>query len=249
MNQDFQPNRQRPRRYKARPGTASQTNQAPSEMDSTTDETVDNGSSPDIAQEIAEARMAEQAATESSAPDAASAVSADSAPTSPNQNNQRPPRDGNNNNQQQQQARREADQVRREAENQRRQQEQQRRDQERRTRDDETRRRQQEQSRREAEDRARLPTEDLCKKAWEVYLAEVSEEGVELFPDNDARELARRSFRLAEIFLLEELKARRPVSPPREPREDKSAGTHSAPPSSAESGSQEPAPAQDAPAA
>ena len=65
--------------------------------------------------------------------------------------------------------------------------------------------------------------DDLCKKAWEVYLAEVSEEGVELFPDNDARELARRSFRLAEIFLLEELRARRPPPPPpREPRDQRS---------------------------
>ena len=64
-----------------------------------------------------------------------------------------------------------------------------------------------------------MPMDDLCKLARDIYLAEVSEEGVELFPDNDARELARRSFRLAEIFLIEELRARRPPPPPpREPR-------------------------------
>jgi hypothetical protein len=74
-----------------------------------------------------------------------------------------------------------------------------------------------------------MPVDELCKKAWDIYLAEVSEEGVELFPDNDARELARRSFRLAEIFLQEELRARRPPSPPpareyREYREPRNGG-------------------------
>jgi hypothetical protein len=44
----------------------------------------------------------------------------------------------------------------------------------------------------------------LAKNAWKIYLAEVSEEGVALIGDNDARELARRCFRLAEIFLEEE---------------------------------------------
>jgi hypothetical protein len=64
-----------------------------------------------------------------------------------------------------------------------------------------------------------MPADDLCKKAWDIYLAEVSEEGVELFPDNDARELARRSFRLAEIFMQEEMRVRRPPPPPpRDPR-------------------------------
>ena len=43
----------------------------------------------------------------------------------------------------------------------------------------------------------------LAKFAWKIYLAEVSEEGVALIHDNDAKELARRCFRLAEIFLDE----------------------------------------------
>lgn len=52
--------------------------------------------------------------------------------------------------------------------------------------------------------RPRLDPEKVAKKAWKIYLAEVSEEGVALIGDNDARELSRRCFRLAEIFLEEQ---------------------------------------------
>jgi hypothetical protein len=52
--------------------------------------------------------------------------------------------------------------------------------------------------------RPRLDPEQLAKFAWKIYLAEVSEEGVALIGDNDARELSRRCFRLAEIFLEEQ---------------------------------------------
>ncbi len=45
--------------------------------------------------------------------------------------------------------------------------------------------------------------EKVAKNAWKIFLAEVSEEGVALIGDNDARELARRCFRLSEIFLEE----------------------------------------------
>lgn len=44
----------------------------------------------------------------------------------------------------------------------------------------------------------------IAKNAWKIFLAEVSEEGVALIGDNDARELTRRCFRLAEIFAEEE---------------------------------------------
>jgi hypothetical protein len=44
---------------------------------------------------------------------------------------------------------------------------------------------------------------DLSNKAWKIYLAEVSEEGIALINDQDAREIARRCFRLAELFLDE----------------------------------------------
>jgi len=52
--------------------------------------------------------------------------------------------------------------------------------------------------------RNRPDQDKIAKNAWKIFLAEVSEEGVALIGDNDARELARRCFRLAEIFLEEE---------------------------------------------
>ena len=50
--------------------------------------------------------------------------------------------------------------------------------------------------------------EILAKKAWKIFLAEVSEEGVALISDHDARELSRRCFRLAEIFIEEQNRRR-----------------------------------------
>ena len=52
--------------------------------------------------------------------------------------------------------------------------------------------------------RRKLDPGKVAKNAWKIFLAEVSEEGVALIGDNDARELARRCFRLSEIFLEEE---------------------------------------------
>ena len=52
--------------------------------------------------------------------------------------------------------------------------------------------------------RVKIDSEQLAKFAWKIYLAEVSEEGVALVGDGDARELSRRCFRLAEIFLEEQ---------------------------------------------
>ena len=52
--------------------------------------------------------------------------------------------------------------------------------------------------------RAPIDPEILSRKAWKIFLAEVSEEGVALIGDQDARELARRCFRLAEIFIEEQ---------------------------------------------
>lgn len=54
--------------------------------------------------------------------------------------------------------------------------------------------------------RRKLDPAKVAKNAWKIFLAEVSEEGVALVGDNDARELARRCFRLSEIFLEEEEK-------------------------------------------
>lgn len=52
--------------------------------------------------------------------------------------------------------------------------------------------------------RSKLDPAVVARRAWKIYLAEVSEEGVALINDHDARELSRRCFRLAEIFLEEQ---------------------------------------------
>lgn len=52
--------------------------------------------------------------------------------------------------------------------------------------------------------RIAVDPEELSKKAWRIFLGEVGEEGLALIGDQDAREISRRSFRLAEIFLEEQ---------------------------------------------
>lgn len=54
--------------------------------------------------------------------------------------------------------------------------------------------------------RVQLDPEAVTKKAWKIFLSEVSEEGLALVSDQDAKEIGRRSFRLAEIFLEEAAK-------------------------------------------
>jgi hypothetical protein len=61
-----------------------------------------------------------------------------------------------------------------------------------------------ENQRQQQKPRPKLDPDKVSKNAWKIFLAEVSEEGVALIGDSDARELARRCFRLAEIFLEEE---------------------------------------------
>ena len=56
--------------------------------------------------------------------------------------------------------------------------------------------------------RLKLDPESVAKLAWKIYLAEVSEEGVALIGDSDAKELSRRCFRLAEIFVEEQSRRR-----------------------------------------
>ena len=51
--------------------------------------------------------------------------------------------------------------------------------------------------------RLQIDPEKIEKKAWKIFLSEVSEEGLALVSDQDAKEIGRRSFRLAEIFLEE----------------------------------------------
>ena len=52
--------------------------------------------------------------------------------------------------------------------------------------------------------RSQLDPKLLATKAWKIFLAEVSEEGVALITDQDARDLSRRCFKLAELFLEEQ---------------------------------------------
>ena len=60
----------------------------------------------------------------------------------------------------------------------------------------------------QAPPRPKIDPELLTKMAWKIYLAEVSEEGVALIGDNDAKDLSRRCFRLAEIFIEEQMRRR-----------------------------------------
>jgi len=59
-----------------------------------------------------------------------------------------------------------------------------------------------------AQPRLKIDPELLTKMAWKIYLAEVSEEGVALIGDQDAKDLSRRCFRLAEIFIEEQSRRR-----------------------------------------
>lgn len=56
--------------------------------------------------------------------------------------------------------------------------------------------------------RPKLDPEGVSKLAWKIYLSEVSEEGVALISDSDAKELTHRCFRLAEIFMEEQARRR-----------------------------------------
>jgi len=51
--------------------------------------------------------------------------------------------------------------------------------------------------------RSKVDSDEVAKKAWKIFQAEVGEEGLALIDDHDAREISRRCFRLAEIFLDE----------------------------------------------
>ncbi|MGB0993173.1 MAG: hypothetical protein ACPG32_11985, partial [Akkermansiaceae bacterium] len=54
------------------------------------------------------------------------------------------------------------------------------------------------------EPKVKLDKKLIAKRAWKIFHSEVSEEGLALINDKDARELARRSLRVAEIYSREE---------------------------------------------
>ena len=54
----------------------------------------------------------------------------------------------------------------------------------------------------------KVDPKDVSKKAWKIFLAEVAEDGLGLITDKDAKEMAKRSFRVAELFLEEDARRR-----------------------------------------
>jgi hypothetical protein len=55
--------------------------------------------------------------------------------------------------------------------------------------------------------------QELVRRAWKIFLGEVTEEGLALMDDRTAAEASRRAFRVAELFLIEAAR-HRPVSAP-----------------------------------
>lgn len=49
----------------------------------------------------------------------------------------------------------------------------------------------------------KVDPEELVRRAWKIFLGEVTEEGLALMDDRTAAEASRRAFRVAELFLLE----------------------------------------------
>lgn len=49
----------------------------------------------------------------------------------------------------------------------------------------------------------RVDADELKRRAWKIYLGEVTEEGLALMDDRTAAEAARRAYRVAELFLIE----------------------------------------------
>ena len=47
-----------------------------------------------------------------------------------------------------------------------------------------------------------IPVEEIVRRAWKIYLGEITEEGLALMDDRSAEETAKKAFRVAEIFLL-----------------------------------------------
>ncbi|MBO5683955.1 MAG: hypothetical protein J6R92_03320 [Akkermansia sp.] len=66
--------------------------------------------------------------------------------------------------------------------------------------------------------------QELVRRAWKIFLGEVTEEGLALMDDRTAAEASRRAFRVAELFLIEAAR-HRPAAPvaeeaPEEPEAD-----------------------------
>ena len=56
--------------------------------------------------------------------------------------------------------------------------------------------------------------EELVRRAWKIFLGEVTEEGLALMDDRTAAEASRRAFRVAELFLIEAARHRPAATAP-----------------------------------
>lgn len=62
----------------------------------------------------------------------------------------------------------------------------------------------------------RVDADELYRRAWKIFLGEVTEEGLALMDDRTAQEASRRAFRVAELFLLEAARHRPSQNTPEE---------------------------------
>jgi hypothetical protein len=67
-----------------------------------------------------------------------------------------------------------------------------------------------------------LDTDELSKRAWKIYQADVAEEGITLIDNSSARQLALRSFELARVFLEEEARQVKLSKPAKESNRERS---------------------------
>lgn len=73
-----------------------------------------------------------------------------------------------------------------------------------------------------------ISAKTLSKRAWKIFLGEVTEEGLALMDDNTSREVARRAFKVAEAFLIEEARRKQmgkeqPAQPQVQPKAEEPA--------------------------
>lgn len=66
----------------------------------------------------------------------------------------------------------------------------------------------------------RVDADELYRRAWKIFLGEVTEEGLALMDDRTAQEASRRAFRVAELFLLEAARHKPSAEAPAESADD-----------------------------
>lgn len=72
----------------------------------------------------------------------------------------------------------------------------------------------------QAQQNPKVDADELVRRAWKIYLGEVTEDGLALMDDRTAAEAARRAFRVAELFLIEASRHRPSSTTPEEAMPD-----------------------------